>query len=93
MARPKKNRVQLSDADVKRLKGIIKKKDTNQTTANRCRVLIALDENHPPAMSYDQCIDAYGVSRATIATLVKNGYSSKIVGKHIQRFLSGSVVV
>ena len=72
MARPKKNRVQLSDADVKQLKGIIKKKDTNQTTANRCRVLLALDENHPPAMSYDQCIDAYGVSRATIATLVKS---------------------
>ena len=54
MARLKKNRVQLSDADVKQLKGIIKKKDTNQTTANRCRVLLALDENHPPAMSYDQ---------------------------------------
>ena len=54
MARPKKNRVQLSDADVKQLKGIIKKKDTNQTTANRCRVLLALDENHPPTMSYDQ---------------------------------------
>lgn len=72
MACPKKNRVQLSDADVKQLKGIIKKKDTNQTTANRCRVLLALDENHPPAMSYDQCIDAYGVSRATIATLVKS---------------------
>ena len=75
MARPKKNHVQLSDADVKQLKGIIKKKDTNQTTANRCRVLIALDENHPPAMSYDQCVDAYGVSRATIATIatiVKN---------------------
>ena len=72
MARPKKNHVQLSDADVKQLKSIIKKKDTNQTTANRCRILIALDENHPPAMSYDQCVDAYGVSRATIATIAKN---------------------
>ena len=71
MARPKKNHIQLSDVDVKQLKGIIKNKDTNQTTANRCRVLLALDENHPPAMSYDQCIDAYGVSRGTIATLVK----------------------
>lgn len=71
MARPKKNHVQLSDADVKYLKGVIKKKDTNQTTVNRCRVLLALDENHPPAFSYDQCMDAYNVSRATIATLVK----------------------
>ena len=72
MARPKKNHVQLSDADVKHLKGVIKKKDTNQTTVNRCRVLLALDENHPPAFSYDQCMDAYNVSRATIATLVKS---------------------
>ena len=72
MARPKKNHVQLSDADIKQLKGILKKKDTNQTTANRCRVLLALDENHPPAMSYDQCIDACHVSRTTIATLVKS---------------------
>ena len=72
MGRPKKNPVQLSDADVKYLKGIIKKKDTNQTTANRCRILLALDENHPPAMTYVQCVDAYAVSRATIATLVKS---------------------
>ena len=71
MARAKKNRVQLSDADVKRLKGIIKSKDTNQTTVNRCRVLLALDENHLPALTYDQCMDAYGVSRATIANLAK----------------------
>lgn len=71
MARPKKNHVQLSDSDVNNLKGIIKKKETNQTTANRCRVLLALDENHPPAMSYRQCVDTYGVSRATIASIVK----------------------
>lgn len=70
MARPKKNHIQLSDADVKRLKGLIKNKDTNQTAVNRCRVLLALDESHPPAMSYDQCVDAYGVSRATIAAIV-----------------------
>lgn len=71
MARPKKNHVQLSDTDVKQLKGIIKKKDTNQTIINRCWILIALDEDHPPAMSYNQYIIVYGVSRATIATLVK----------------------
>ena len=71
MGRPKKNRIQLSDADVKQLKGIIKKKDTNQTTANRCRILLALDENHLPAMTYVQCVDAYAVSRSTIAALLK----------------------
>lgn len=71
MARPKKNHIQLSDADVKRLKSLIKSKNTNQTTINRCRVLLALDESHPPAMSYDQCVGAYGVSKATIAAIVK----------------------
>ena len=30
MARPKKHHVQLSDADVEQLKGIIKKKDTTK---------------------------------------------------------------
>lgn len=71
MARPKKNHIQLSDVDVKRLKGLIKNKDTNQTTVNRCRVLLALDERHPPAMSYDQCVETYGISKATIASTVK----------------------
>lgn len=33
--------------------------------------VLALDESHPPAMSYDQCVEAYSVSRATIATIVK----------------------
>ena len=72
MARPKVNHIQLTDADVKRLKGIMKKKNTNQTTVNRCHVLLAMDENHPPVMTYVQCVETYGISRATIATLVKN---------------------
>ncbi len=72
MVRPKKNHVQLSDTDAKHLKGIIKKKDTNQTIANRCRVLTALDEDHPHATPYDHGVDAYGVSKTTISTLVKN---------------------
>ena len=71
MARPKKNIVQLSDSDVKRLKSIIRKKDTSQTTANRCRILLALDEAHPPYQTYDMCIAALGISRATIARVAK----------------------
>lgn len=71
MARPKQNHIQLSDDDVKQLKGILRKKDTTQATSNRCRVLLALDENHPPALSYDKCVDSYGVSKATVATVVK----------------------
>lgn len=32
---------------------------------------MALDEAHPPCQTYDMCIAALGVSRATIATVVK----------------------
>lgn len=71
MARPKKNRVQLSDTDVKKLKGILKNKDTSQTIANRCQILLALDENHPPVQTYDQCIGLFCVSRATISNVAK----------------------
>lgn len=71
MARPKKYHVLLSDDDVKRLRGLIRKKGTAPTTANRCRVLLALDENHPPARSYDHCVDSYGVSRATVSTIAR----------------------
>lgn len=71
MARPKKNKVQLSDADVKKLKSILKKKETSQTIANRCRILLALDENHPPMKTYDQCMAALCVSRPTIAGVAK----------------------
>ncbi len=71
MARPKKNKVQLSDADVKKLKSILKKKETSQTIANRCRILLALDENHPPMKTYDQCMASLCISRPTIAGVAK----------------------
>ena len=71
MARPKKNRIRLSDQDIKKLKSIIKNKTTSQTIANRCRILLALDENHPPAQTYDQCMAFYCVSRATIAKVAR----------------------
>lgn len=68
---PKKNVVQLTDADVKKLKSIIHKKDSSQTTANRCRILLALDENHLPILSYDQCVATLNVSKA------RNSYSDQ----------------
>ena len=68
---PKKNVVQLTDADVKKLKSIIHTKDSSQTTANRCRILLALDENHLPILSYDQCVATLNVSKA------RNSYSDQ----------------
>ena len=71
MSKPKKYVVQLTDDDVRYLKKLRKKKSTSQTIANRCNILLAMDENHPPAKTYDQCVMACGVSRATIASTVK----------------------
>ena len=71
MARPKKNIIKLTDDEIKRLKNILKAKDTNQIISVRCRILINLDEDHLPAMTYDQCMSACNVSRATIAKTVK----------------------
>ena len=71
MARPKKNAVRLADEEVKRLNKIRKNTGTSQTVADRCSILLAVDENHPPAKTYDQCMVSCGVSRATIASTIK----------------------
>lgn len=71
MARPKKNAVRLTDEDVKRLNKIRRNKATSQTVSDRCSILLAVDENHPPAKTYDQCMISCGVSRATIASTIK----------------------
>ena len=71
MARPKKNAVQLTDAEVKRLKKLRKNASTSKTIADRCSILLAVDENHPPPKTYDQCMVSCGVSRATISSTIK----------------------
>ena len=71
MSKTKKYVVRLTDGDVKYLKKLRKKKSTFQTIADRCNILLAMDDNHPPATTYDQCVMACGVSRATIASTVK----------------------
>ncbi len=71
MARPKKNMIKLTDDEVKYLKAFLKRKDTNQLLSARCRILLNLDEDHLPALTYDQCMSACNVSRATIARTVK----------------------
>ena len=54
MSKPKKFVVQLTDDDVRYLKKLRKKKSTSQTIANRCNILLAMDENHPPTKTYTQ---------------------------------------
>ena len=71
MSRTNKYVVQLTDDDVKYLKKLRKKKNTCQTIADRCNILLAMDENLPPAKTYNQCVMECGVSRTTIASTVK----------------------
>ena len=71
MARPKKNKIMLTDNELKQLKALLKKKNTTQTICNRCRILIDLDENHLPALTYEECVARQNVSRATIAKVAK----------------------
>ena len=71
IARPKRNIVRLTDDEVKYINTIRNKKNTPQTITDRCNILLAVDENHSPAKTYDQCMAICGVSRATISSAIK----------------------
>ena len=72
MARTKKYVVKLSEEEVQTIRGILKKKETTDTVANRCRVLLDVDENHPPVYTLEQCAKRHGISRATVSNTVAN---------------------
>ena len=63
MSRPKKYRVHLSNEDVDYLKKTLRNPKTTLTVANRCRILLDLDEDHPPVKNYVQCVETYGCQR------------------------------
>ena len=86
MARPKKNMIRLTDAEEKQLISILYKSNTCQTLVNRCRILLALDENHPPVRTYDQCMDLFGVSRPTISNVAGIASERRIAVCRIQRW-------
>mgnify|MGYP003485299860 FL=1 len=62
MSRPKTNIVKLTDDEVEQLKRLQKKKDTSKTVSSRCKILLAMDENHPPIATYEQCMARCDVS-------------------------------
>ena len=72
MGRPKQYTVVLTDDEVKRIQSILKNKGTSTTIADRCRILLALDERHPPVPSHAVCAKAYGLCMATVANTVRN---------------------
>lgn len=70
MARPRKYIVTLTDEEVQRLKDILKKPGTNQTIANRCRILLDLNENNPLSLTTAQCAQRHGICRATVSNVI-----------------------
>ena len=71
MARPKQYSVSLTDETVAMLKSMLRKRSTNDTLANRCRVLLDLDEAHPPVLKHAECAKSHGVSMGTVANIVR----------------------
>lgn len=73
MAR-QKYEVKLSDKDVQTIKNKLKKKDTTETIANRCRILMDVDRNHLPVMTQEKCAAEHRISRTTVSNTMKQYY-------------------
>ena len=71
MARPKKYIVSLSDDEVKKLKTIIKKKETSRTIRCRCQILLDLDIAHGKTLTYEQCQKVNGVCKSTVSNTAR----------------------
>jgi transposase len=71
MPRPKQYIVELADGEVKKLKSVIRKKDTTRTLRSRCQILIDLDEVHGKILTHEQCAKSNGICMATVANTVK----------------------
>lgn len=71
MPRHKKYIVRLSDEDIATIKSTLKKKDTPEIICNRCRILLDLDENHPPVSTQVGCAKAHGISPTTVTSVAR----------------------
>lgn len=76
MARPKKYHISLTDDKLKKLKSIMRKKQTSKTVRNRCQILIDLDEAHGKVLTHEQSAKTNCVCMATVTNTVKL-YSQK----------------
>ena len=72
MGRPNKYIIDLSDAEIKKLKSTIRKKSTSRTMLRRCRVLLDLNTSQSKPMTHEQCANSNGVSMATVSNIVKD---------------------
>lgn len=78
MARPKKYIIKPTDDEVKKLKSVIRKKDTSRTIRSRCRIILDMDELHGKRFSNEQCAKSNGVCITTVTNTVQKYISGGI---------------
>lgn len=71
MARPKKYIISLTDNELKKLKSVMRKKQTSKTVRNRCQIIIDLDEAHGKVLTHEQSAKTNCVCMATVTNTVK----------------------
>ena len=71
MARPKKYSITLSDDELKRLKFVIRKKQTSRTIKCRCQIIIDLDESHGKVFTHEQTAKSNGVCMSTVTNTIR----------------------
>lgn len=70
MARPKKYSIHLTETELKKLKSVIRKKETSKTIRSRCQIILDLDESHGKILTHEQCTRSNGVCMATVTNTV-----------------------
>lgn len=71
MARPKKYSISLTDPELKKLKSVMRRKQTSRTVRSRCQIIIVLDEAHGKVLTHEQSAKTNCVCMATITNTVK----------------------
>jgi transposase len=80
MARPKKYTISLTDNELKKLKSVMRKKQTSKTLRSRCQIIIDLDEAHGKVLTHEQSAKTNCVCMATVTNTVKLFSESGIDG-------------
>lgn len=70
MARPKKYNIHLTEDEWKKLKAVIRKKETSKTIRSRCQIILDLDEVHGKVLTHEQSAKSNGVCMATVTNTV-----------------------
>ena len=71
MERPRTNKINLTEEELKILKSVIRKKETSKTIRSRCQIIIDLDEAHGKVLTHEQSAKSNGVC---LATVTNTGY-------------------